>query len=287
MEGRHRGTTVLAWLVCSLVFSALLSLIVAAHGDEVDDHDDEMVPPAMGNDGKTIVNLVEATHAATIKVLSISSLLLLLLVIISLAYEKKINKMKVVLFSLIIVIVIGATAFLVISTIYLNVISVTKGPVHWHADYEVWVCGEKIRLTAPQGVSNRVGSPTLHEHGDDRIHIEGVVHNIRDVSLGQYLSTIGGSLTQESFRYPTDEGMVAAENGDACPDGRAGVINVYVNGHKIKQPASYVPSPEENVPPGDCIIIAFGPDDETTNKVCTSWRAKGWVYEDGVKNGGS
>ena len=37
-----------------------------------------------------------------------------------------------------------ATIYLVSITIYINVNSETLGPVHWHADFELWQCDERM-----------------------------------------------------------------------------------------------------------------------------------------------
>src|SRR3989344_115684 len=69
------------------------------------------------------------------------------------------------------------TLYLAGHTLYENAISVTGGPVHWHADYQVWHCGERIDLVDPNFPSNKIGTPLLHEHDDDRVHMEGTVVN--------------------------------------------------------------------------------------------------------------
>src|SRR3989338_8430806 len=47
------------------------------------------------------------------------------------------EKTKKLLFLLIAVPIIIATIYLSASTVYLNLVSATQGPIHWHADYEV------------------------------------------------------------------------------------------------------------------------------------------------------
>ena len=55
---------------------------------------------------------------------------------------------------------------------------------------------------------------------------------------------------------------------------------IYVNGKKIENPQDYVPAPEQSVPPGDCIIIDFSPGTaDFTNKLCESWEANDWNYD--------
>src|SRR3989344_2941022 len=157
------------------------------------------------------------------------------------------------IFFLIIVAVIGlGTLYLAFYTIYTNVTSQTRGPVHWHADFEILVCGEKIELPVSKGVSNKVGTPLFHHHNDYRIHIEGVVENLSDVDLGAFFETIGGKFTQDSLGVPKDDGsMESWRNGDLCPDGHPGTLKLFVNGRQNADISEYVIAPYSEVPPGD------------------------------------
>ena len=87
------------------------------------------------------------------------------------------------------------------STIYLNTISDSKGPVHWHTDVEFWVCGQEIELRNPSGaLSNKIGTSTYHEHNDKRIHLEGVVIDTSyDASLAKILAVTGGKIASDSL----------------------------------------------------------------------------------------
>ncbi len=192
---------------------------------------------------------------------------------------------KKTLFLMIAIPVILSTLFLAGNTLYKNFHSVTRGPVHWHADYQVWACGKQLDLVNPKGLSNKIGSNLMHEHNDDRMHIEGVLDKREDVNLGNYFMNIGGMLKNDAISYPTVKGAVHYKNGDTCPDGSIGTLKVYVNGKRITEPVSYVISPQENVPPGDCIIYLFDNSNaDATDKVCESWTAKDWTYE---KQGGT
>jgi len=191
------------------------------------------------------------------------------------------NKLKVITFSLIVLTVLVATVYVAGSTIYLNVVSQTKGPVHWHADFEIWNCEEKIKLVDPKGLANRLGNTVLHVHGDDAIHVEGIVVDEADVSLHSVFSVIGGELKQDLLSVPTNEGMVEMRKGDMC-NGKEGKLQAFV--YKIKNPqqnknwiyeqvklediGKYVLSPYQVTPPGDCIIIEFDQDKISTNKIC-------------------
>jgi hypothetical protein len=214
------------------------------------------------------------------KILSVASLLLILLAGISLANKKLKPVTKTILFFSIVATVILPTVYLAASTIYLNNISSSKGPVHWHADFEIWTCGQEIELKDPVGLSNKLGTPTLHEHNDKRIHLEGVVVKPEDASVGRFFQVIGGSLTPTSFTIPTNAGELSWHNGMLC-NGQEAQVQVFVYKtdsqkyyyqQKLENPQSYIISPQSNVPPGDCIIVEFDIPKERTQQLCRSYK---------------
>ena len=207
--------------------------------------------------------------------------------IISIKYEKKLKKYKKLLFLTIVIPAVLVTIFLVVSTLYTNASSKTKGPIHWHADFEIWNCGEKMDLVDPEGFSNRVGSSVFHEHGDDRIHVEGVVVDESDVDLHNFFSVIGGDLDKDRFIIPTNKGVVEIKNGESCT-GKKGILQVFVyevvnaypsqksgfifEQRKLENFGDYIISPYANVPPGDCIIIEFDKEKEKTDRLCGTYK---------------
>ena len=202
-------------------------------------------------------------------------------------YSKELKKYKKIIFYLIIIPIIVSSIYLLGSTIYVNLISDTKGPVHWHADFEVWRCGEKLDLVDPQGFSNKVGSALFHEHNDNRIHVEGVVIDTTAVGLDEFFDVVGGSLFEDRFSFPTQEGIAEVQNGDVC-DGEPGMMQVFlyrvINSEgnkksgfvyaqeKLNDFEDYVPAPYALVLPGDCIIVEFGEEKEQTDHLCESYR---------------
>jgi len=211
-----------------------------------------------------------------------ASAVALSLIVLSILWRKKTERVKGFLFLGIAVPIVAATLLLAGSTVYLNLTSVSGGPVHWHADFQVWACGEELDLIDPTGLANRVGSPVFHEHGDNRIHVEGVVTNFSDASLGKFFGFVGGKLHEDQLSFPTNEGVVTYESGDFCPpsvssgQAEAGVLQVFVwqtEGDefyqtKLEDPENYVLSPFSTIPPGDCLIIEFGERKEGTEKLC-------------------
>ncbi|MBI4450720.1 hypothetical protein HY642_01980 [Candidatus Woesearchaeota archaeon] len=164
------------------------------------------------------------------------------------------ERAKMALFLLIAATTALTTGYLVFITVHENVTSITAGPVHWHADYEVWICGQEVDIKDPEAL-NRLGTPLAHDHGDNRIHLEGVLKSKREASLGAFFHAIGGALDSTRIIVPTNEGLVSKTNGDPCIG--PGRVRVFVDGIEIKNPAEYVIEPYETVPPGDTVKVVF------------------------------
>ena len=236
-------------------------------------------------------------------------IILVVLLIVALLKKEQSEGLKIFLFWMIVFAASFTTIFLAMDTIIKNQQSVTKGPVHWHADYEIYVCGKSVKeenlphsdeqtssfefipqaqahegetdeeldLVDPTGFSNRVGTSSFHEHGDGRIHVEGVVERLEDVSLGKFFGAIGGQLTQNFMRLPTNHGEIVIENGAPCPDGKAGLWQGFVyktqgtivTQEKLNNFVDYILSPYSTIPPGDCIILEFISEaKDRTEKIC-------------------
>ncbi|MEK6839694.1 MAG: hypothetical protein AABX72_02030, partial [Nanoarchaeota archaeon] len=179
-----RGKIDISFLVWTFVFFILFSVQNLAHGEIEDDHkEDTELSDSWSDQALSSLDMIKRWN---INILAFVTVLATILVVISIKHEKSIRHYKKPIFLALIIPIIGASLFLIGSTIYGNMISHTKGPVHWHADYEVWACNQKLDLVNPKGLSNRIGTSTFHEHGDDRIHVEGVVHSLEDVALGRY-----------------------------------------------------------------------------------------------------
>ena len=213
----------------------------------------------------------------SVRVANGAGALLALLTVITLAVKPQEEAVKTTLFSLMVLAAAGPTIYFAVSTVYLNMASETKGPVHWHADFQIFACGQELSPPTPKGfLSNKVGTPILHEHVDRRIHVEGVVVHKSEVSLARFFEMQGGVLAEHSFTVPTEEGLITYENGDRCPNGTTGAWQTFlyttegklVTQRKLSPYTEYVLSPEKNVPPGDCIILEFGPEKSRTDALC-------------------
>jgi hypothetical protein len=259
--------------VCIIVF--LLAAVVFAHSDQSD-----IIT-------RDYLITEENVRTSSVKVVIGASILVAILTVISLLNKDMSSRTKAFLFWSLAVVITLSTVYVAGSTIYLNMVSVTKGPVHWHSDFEMWKCGEKLDLANPAGLSNRIGTPVFHEHGDNRVHVEGVVVRHNDVDFHTFFDAIGGSLENNRIVFPVHEGMVSVENGDLCsgepgtlqaflyrvqnPDPTVNTGFVYTQ-EKIENFEDYVLAPYINVPPGDCIILEFDVEKERTDRICESYR---------------
>ena len=191
-------------------------------------------------------------------VVGYGSLIFGILIIIILLFHKIMNDaVKKIVYLLIIIITSLVTIYLVLTTLHLNIISETKGPVHWHADFEIWVCDKEIKIAKPKSfLSNKQGVDLMHAHSDNRIHVEGVILDKKQASLGAFFYAIGGSLSSDGIKVPTDEGLVSVHEGDKCNE-QPGKLYVFVNGKLTSNPRDYAIAPYEKVPPGDKIKIVF------------------------------
>ena len=207
-------------------------------------------------------------------------IIVLVFVITALAMDaRQSENIKRILFAMICLPILIATTYIAATTISLNLAAESKGPVHWHADFEIWNCGQKIDFKSPQGWSNRIGNPVFHEHGDNRIHVEGVILDRNDITLHHFFSVVGGSLSEISLTLPTDEGALTFHNGEAC-NGQPGKVQVFVyktteegyTQQKLDPYVNYVLSPSAAIPPGDCLIIEYDVEKEKTDHMCVSYQ---------------
>jgi len=259
------------------VFLVILALLLLA------------VPVMAGfHDGMDLTDIDLYFSELSVKLIGIGTLIIFLTVWLALKFEKKTkHKHKMALFLGLAIPVIIITLFITGSTIFVNIVSETKGPVHWHADFEIYRCGEKMDLLDASGLSNRVGTPKFHEHGEDRIHVEGTVVEKQEVDLGSFFRVIGGELTNQYFSVPTNTGLVSVSNGDEC-NGQPGKLQFFVyeiinpdpkkktgmvyQQRKLADGPSHILSPFFNVPVGDCVIIEFGPEKEQTEHICETYK---------------
>src|SRR3989338_7719463 len=253
----------------------------------------------LAHEGEEAVGVIkpaldEVIRTNSLKFSLIAGGLLLGVAFLALIFKSASDRVKYLLFGAIVIVALLNTIYLSGSTIYLNQISQTGGPIHYHADFEIYNCDQKVEIKDPEGFSNKVGTEVVHEHNDNRIHIEGVILDEHDQSLGHFFEQLGGQLHQDHMAIPTQKGLVEVENGQSCPDGEASLqVFVYKQNlpsndgstegkhfsqQKLTDPENYLISPHSKIPPGDCIIIEFGVEKEKTDKLCA-------FYQVAVKKG--
>src|SRR5687767_8188453 len=90
----------------------------------------------------TTGDLEETVNQLSLNTVMAACVALVLLVALSMwAVKRKKNQVKKPLFILILLVVVSTTLTISGATVYLNIKSASGGPVHWHADFEVWACG--------------------------------------------------------------------------------------------------------------------------------------------------
>lgn len=190
----------------------------------------------------TILNTLAAGGTtdieAEINSLSINSILiasLVLVVLLVLASQivknKKLHYLKTPLFIAIAATIVIPSFLLMGSTVYVNTISESKGPVHWHTDIEFWVCGEEIELRDPTGfLSNKIGTSTYHEHDDKRIHLEGVViEKEYDASLEKFMDVSDGDITNSRLVIATEETIFENDTDGDVPSGNQEAVRNFLS----------------------------------------------------------
>jgi hypothetical protein len=206
-------------------------------------------------------NLEETVNALSINTIGVAAILLIVLLVIAsqVVNNKKLHSLKTPLFALIAATIVLPTLLLAVSTVYVNVVSESGGPVHWHTDIEFWACGTELEFRDPTGfLSNKIGTATYHEHDDKRIHLEGVViEKSYDASLEKFMDVTGGSIDQDRITIPVnvdyiendvdgdvavldqgflnqyvtvEDGLATMElvNGNTCTNGEPGVVQAFL-----------------------------------------------------------
>ncbi|HIJ99997.1 TPA: hypothetical protein H1016_00475, partial [archaeon] len=86
------------------------------------------------------------------QILSYSAAIMVVALVLAAFLKKEMSPtlQKIAYIAIAIPVIIG-TLYLSGATVYLNQKSWSGGPVHWHADFEIWVCGEQIDIIDPKG----------------------------------------------------------------------------------------------------------------------------------------
>lgn len=138
-----------------------------------------------------------------------------------------------------------------------QLVDIPAGFVHWHADVDVFVCGQERRLpeALPGGL---IGDHQLHTHDATTNRQSfagssdgnGVVHNEGDITLAPHLHTLGQFLENLNIPFSSD-GVYEYRNGGSCAAGAIGQLTVTVNEKILENPKDYIPRD------GDKIEVRF------------------------------
>ncbi len=179
---------------------------------------------------------LEATIVGlSLKVVGYSAIAVTVMVLLAWALNNRAPKLKLPLFIGIAGTMALSTLMLIGSTVYLNVNSESGGPVHWHADFEMWACGNEMELRDPTGLSNKIGTSVLHEHDDRRIHLEGVVVEKHvDATLGKFMHVTGGTITDSALVIPLNPATGSYFEDDIDADGSSNRYAENVNPYIVE-----------------------------------------------------
>lgn len=217
---------------------------------------------------------------------------------------RKRRKLRPMLFSILILVVLAVTWFTTGTAIYTDALSYTGGPIRWQAAYQVWACGNQLELRDPRGLlSGTVGRSDIYERNDGRIHISGIPSSPAEASLGAFMNAVGGTINSTTLSLPLNDSELYADgqvpqnsdqiqpflhttasgnvatftSGQQCGS-KVSEVQTFVYKYsndtktysqaKISDPASYTISGERNVPKGDCVIMEFSPHHNRTDKIC-------------------
>ena len=121
------------------------------------------------------------------------------------------------------------------------------GQDHWHATYEVFICGQR-----QPNFPSWEASEGVHTHADGIIHMHPFIPAGEGAGarLIKWFEYGGGKLTQSEMQMPGDREEY--KNGQTCDDGSEAVLQVFVNGEKLRDWSEYIPQD------GDRVRIVFG-----------------------------
>jgi len=123
---------------------------------------------------------------------------------------------------------------------------------HWHAPYQIWICGDKL---PPIGTfSAAAGSPGTHADGIMHQHPFATAGEGSGSNLKNFFKEGGGKLSSDEMQVPGYR--ETNKNGDTCPDGTEGVVQVFLNSQKLDNFTRYIAKD------GDQLRIVFGPSEE-------------------------
>ncbi len=254
-------------------------------------------------------DLASSIGSLSVALVSAAVVMIIILTAMAVLTHERWPKFKAPLFTLTVLVTVITTLVLGGATVTLSLNSPTGGPVRWGTDYQIWACGNQLDLRNPHGLmGNRIGTATLYEQNDGRMHYDGTPTNLPDdASLGRFMQSVGGEISDGSLTVPlndqsgfsgqpttpqevepyintTQSGATAQfVNNQSC-GGTIAQVQAFVYHYnegtktyyqtKLDHPANYELSRTSTSPPGDCVIIEFAPPKDRTDHLCQSYGAR-------------
>lgn len=127
---------------------------------------------------------------------------------------------------------------------------------YWRATYEVIICGERQpNVPAWEGGVNTLGDGIIHIRPTTASE-EGVgARLVKWFEYGGDRLGTGARLTKNELQLPGQRDIW--KNGDECPDGTQGLLQVFANDEQLDDWDRYIPQD------GDQVRIVFGPEEAT------------------------
>lgn len=179
---------------------------------ELDEHEDEMTGHEK-SDKKSELNKLEQKEQT--------------------AKHNKKQKLKYAGISVVALVLLGGGAFAVYQNTDLMEPPTTNSSigvgetVHWHAEYDLSVCGENQLL---QG-----GPLEAHTHGTSTLHMEGVRTSREEATLDWIIDQLGGELEENSVM------------GQTRCNGEPANLTVKINGEEVENHLDYIPRDGDRV----------------------------------------
>lgn len=109
------------------------------------------------------------------------------------------------------------------------VIDFPSTEIHWDFPLDVEVCGEEYAFTQQEDPTS-----IIHGHNDGYIHVEGIVQNREDVTVGKFFESVGLDFGNDHIaEYKSGETV--------CPGvSTPGTLTVKANDTVLKDPVNYV-----------------------------------------------
>ncbi len=149
------------------------------------------------------------------------------------AEHNKKQKLKYAGISVVALVLLGGGAFAVYQNTDLMAPPTTNASigvgetVHWHAEYDLSVCGENQII---QG-----GPLEAHTHGTSTLHMEGVRTSRDEATLDWIIDQLGGELEENSVMGKTK-----------C-NGEPANLTVKINGEEVENHLDYIPRDGDRV----------------------------------------